>query len=1122
MRKKKASAFLCTALCVAMISGCGTSGVQDVSSASASVSAGSAMKSASTITETAAAKQISEEYAEELTNEYKDPDREDQSYVRWWLPQASLTDKQLKEEVQEIYDAGFDGAELCMQTSDAPTDQYAYGSDMWSHKWKLLIEEFLDHNMSVSLTAGTNWATANVPGLDPDSQEASQVVAMGAEIVEPGQSITELPKPETMHDKATFIGAYAYKIEETGKGEYKSVPSKPWVQPVDYEKHIVDESTMQEITGIQQGDTVWDQKVNWTAPDGEVGENDAGKYYVVAYWQQGNYHTSEPSTETAYATNYFDKRGVEALKKFWEEHYLNDQELNEKIRQGDVMLFMDSIELNPTGGIIWYTDFIRDEFKKRKGYDILPYMFLLEGLPEVYAVFDVYTAPASGYNSTTDTAKSEKIVNDYLDVLTQLYEENMLKPLKEWLNSYGIKTRAQISYGRSFEITEPSAYVDYPEAENLQEYNQIDILRLHTAGAKLQNKTLSMETGGTLDPYTTTMQMRLKSVYGEYAAGFQKVVWHIWSATDSYGTDKTNWPGDMPMTPMAFDRWDNREPAYEEYDELNAHIGRIQHLMKEGNSRTDIGFIHNNWNQGLNSYGGRDNTVEHMNNMLAHMGVYYRSTELQDNGYTYDYLSPDLLDMDTVFFDEETKTIEPAGYKALVIYQKWLDPDGAKKILDWAKKGLPVVVMEGAARETPFNDGRDDELAETMAELEKLDNVKVAAINDADEGFDYFSHDTQGYDDDVYECMQELGVQPYCGYDGANHQILTQSREGSNGVRYLYAYNYCSDDYHQNSYIDSVKNESHGTECKTNLVLDGEYEPYVINAWTGETQLVANYEIRDGQTYVPIDIKYDDIALYAFRPMKEETLHATATTADSVVQKNGKLYAKAFSSGDYSTELSDGSTVETKAEVPDSYDITNWDVNVESWSKGDNLIIDEETIDGLKTVNSQYETKKTAINVKLDKLKTWNNIPEVGDKVSGTASYKATFNWDASKADGAVLDFGDSLVSTMEVWINGKKVGGDVSTNPSKSKTVIADGSTGREQYTGGISFKDPKADVSEYLKDGENTIEVKYSSTLGNVEIANGGAQAKEADWWGYDTSVEAYGPVQAVLHPYTLTSLT
>ena len=60
MRKKKASAFLCTALCVAMISGCGTSGVQDVSSASASVSAGSAMKSASTITETAAAKQISE------------------------------------------------------------------------------------------------------------------------------------------------------------------------------------------------------------------------------------------------------------------------------------------------------------------------------------------------------------------------------------------------------------------------------------------------------------------------------------------------------------------------------------------------------------------------------------------------------------------------------------------------------------------------------------------------------------------------------------------------------------------------------------------------------------------------------------------------------------------------------------------------------------------------------------------------------------------------------------------------------------------------------------------------------------------------------------------------------
>ena len=37
--------------------------------------------------------------------------------------------------------------------------------------------------------------------------------------------------------------------------------------------------------------------------------------------------------QTCYATNYFDTRGVDALQAFWEEHYLNDPELNEKIKR---------------------------------------------------------------------------------------------------------------------------------------------------------------------------------------------------------------------------------------------------------------------------------------------------------------------------------------------------------------------------------------------------------------------------------------------------------------------------------------------------------------------------------------------------------------------------------------------------------------------------------------------------------------------------------------------------------------------------------------------------------------------------------------------------------------------
>jgi hypothetical protein len=87
----------------------------------------------------------------------------------------------------------------------------------------------------------------------------------------------------------------------------------------------------------------------------------------------------------------------------------------------------------------------------------------------------------------------------------------------------------------------------------------------------------------------------------------------------------------------------------------------------------------------------------------------------------------------------------------------------------------------------------------------------------------------------------------------------------------------------------------------------------------------------------------------------------------------------------------------------------------------------------------------------------------------------------------------------MKVWINGKKVGGDVSTNPTKiSRTVgvAIDGSipAGKEQYTGGVNMMRPVADIGEYLVNGENTIYIEYGSNLTNVQFSRIPALANHA----------------------------
>ncbi|WP_196791066.1 hypothetical protein [Motilibacter aurantiacus] len=92
----------------------------------------------------------------------------------------------------------------------------------------------------------------------------------------------------------------------------------------------------------------------------------------------------------------------------------------------------------------------------------------------------------------------------------------MLTPLREWLNSVGIETRAQISYGVAVETSEPIMAVDHPEAENFNQYDQVVIFRLWTGGAKLESNVLSTETGAQVPPFGER-QSDLRDAYAAYA-----------------------------------------------------------------------------------------------------------------------------------------------------------------------------------------------------------------------------------------------------------------------------------------------------------------------------------------------------------------------------------------------------------------------------------------------------------------------------------------------------------------------------------------------------------------------------------------------------------------------------
>ena len=187
------------------------------------------------------------------------------------------------------------------------------------------------------------------------------------------------------------------------------------------------------------------------------------------------------------------------------------------------------------------------------------------------------------------------------------------------------------------------------------------------------------------------------------------------------------------------------------------------------------------------------------------------------------------------------------------------------------------------------------------------------------------------------------------------------------------------------------------------------------------------------------------------------------------------------------------------------------------------MLYSTELIDSIKTTNTKVETSKTNIQAHLDILNTWDNIPEIGKNISGIGHYESSFHWDANAADGAYLDFGNNFVSSMKIWINGKKVGGSFFQNESKDNFSSSKEKNKKHSYIGGINWINPVIDVSDYLVNGKNTIIIEYSSTLTNVALAEGLIKEMKnvSDWWNNDVEYQSYGPSQATIVPFVEISI-
>ena len=944
-----------------------------------------------------------EKFQSTFAEEFSNPSNT--TSIRYWIQDVTTTREQIFEEIQMIAEAGFGRIEIINKGNSG--GETGWGSPAWAEETENILDAANTYGIAVDYTIH-NDSPVSVPDLDPDDEGASRFITYGV------QRITQdnysdyffwdaqenswvynhtVPEPDYSYSSSApelmaVTAAQTTQKTYTDTVEYYTAPHAT-LETFDFDALELDTSSM---IALQVGS---EQTAQLVIPaDSEQDIAALTNTYLFSFWSQSGGSSM---------INHFTKEGTKAITDYWDQNILTD-EIRAHLLANGGDLFEDSIEYT-TNQIPWTED-ILEQFQSKAGYDVTAYLPILINRYFSGSLLD--RDNTTRYN-LSDNAQ-ETIFLDYNEVLSQLFQQNHAQVLADWAKERGMTYRVQAYSGHDvgyFDTSKVSSMDNLiSEGESLAFMEQsagYDSWRYIAGGSHMAGKQiLSDELGavfGINGTYDFTVDDLTQIINQNVVAGVNRFILH------GYNSDRLTdaWPGSHAFGNIFTEPWDDRQPVWEDIDLLTDYMNRTELVTQKGTGKLDIAIFRN------------DKTIK---------SAYYDNDSLTDYGYTYEFVSPGLLDLDLAVVQDGILAPESAAYQALVLYeQQTIDLGTIDHLQEYADAGLPIVFVGGIPNALTSYQNYADSLASLQAKLDTLlasEHVyQVAAA------------------DDLAAQLESIGVKPAAEY--REPAKIMSVRRVDDDESYYYLYN-------------------QGTESEnTAITLKGAGKPYLLDLWSGSIQPVANYTADGGSVTLNVTLEAGDTAVVVLTDENltgiDTDVHVVSGDADEYSYNNdGELVLRASQNGTYTTTLSDGrvfSAQVTSAQDAISLTEGKWDVSVESWTA------DIQSDNPNDTTKTTYPFTLSGLN----QLPAWNACEGL-ETASGNAAYSTEFmldNW--TESSGAYLKVGsysDNMAIT-DLTVNGTLLEAQV----NQTTQVI---------------------DLSPYLQPGKNQLTIKLSSTLCSV----------------------------------------
>jgi len=526
-------------------------------------------------------------FADQLESVWNNPPQDAKLRAYWWWINGNVTKEAITRDLTEMKAKGFGGALICDAdgSSQDGNDRAPHGPTFFSPEWRELYKHTLREadrlglEMSLNIQSGWNLGGPMVP-----ADDAPKKLVWTETRVNRTNPIIQLPEPKGRDGYYRDLFVLAYRSNPKLPPDRKPLQNQQQKALLDVLRPFSAPNSaplFAEVSAVpDEQDTRIGDVIDLTkqlAPDGTLKwKVPAGEWVVIRLGCTLNDHCRVSTCSEGWDGYALDPFDAGAFKRYWDavvEPLIADA--GPLAGRALKYLHTDSWEVEVAN----WTPKLREEFKKRRGYDLLPWLPVIVG------------------KIVNSREESNRFLHDFRRTMGDLAMDNHFKLFKEWSHKHGLLIHPESGGPHAVPIDAQQCLGinDAPMSEfwawswrhRVGDENRFFVKQPAGAAHTYGKKLVLAEGFTTIGPHwQETIWDNLKPSF-DFACteGLNLLVWHAFVCSPaSEGIPGQQYFAGTHLNPLVT-WWDKSKPFFD-------YINRSQALLQQGLPVADVAYYY--------------------------------------------------------------------------------------------------------------------------------------------------------------------------------------------------------------------------------------------------------------------------------------------------------------------------------------------------------------------------------------------------------------------------------------------------------------------------------------------------------------------------------------------------